>query len=298
MSSKTPKQAGPGAAGPGNAGPGTTGHEWDGIEEYNNPLPRWWLYIFYACIAFAFGYVIFYPAIPGITGYSTGVLKYSARDEIRRDLAAVEKQRAERLVGLETIALADLPKDPALMAAAVEGGRAAFKLHCVQCHGAGAAGGKGYPNLNDDDWLWGGDMESIHTTLLHGIRHPGDENTRISVMPAFGRDEILSPAEIEAVVEHVRKISGQEAKPALAATGAGIFAAQCAVCHGEAGLGNRELGAPNLADKIWLYGGDRASLTNTIVNARGGVMPAWGDRLSESTIRQLTAYVHSRGGGE
>jgi len=279
-------------------GPGTTGHEWDGIQEYNNPLPRWWLYVFYACIAFAFGYVIFYPAIPGITGYSTGVLKYSAREEIRRDLAAVEKQRAQRLVGLETIALADLPKNPALMAAAVEGGRAAFKLHCVQCHGAGAAGGKGYPNLNDDDWLWGGEMESIHTTLLHGIRHPGDENTRVSVMPAFGRDEILTPAEIEAVVEHVRKISGQEAKPALAATGAVVFAEQCAVCHGEAGLGNRELGAPNLTDKIWLYGGDRASLTYTIVNARGGVMPAWQDRLSESTIRQLTAYVHSLGGGE
>lgn len=288
MSDKTPDQS----------GPGTTGHEWDGIQEFNNPLPRWWLYIFYACIAFAFGYVIFYPAIPGITGYSTGVLRYSARDEIRRDLAAVEKQRAERLVGLETIALSDLPKNPALMAAAVEGGRAAFKLHCVQCHGAGAAGGKGYPNLNDDDWIWGGSMESIHTTLLHGIRHPTYEETRISVMPAFGRDEILTPAEIEAVVEYVRKISGQEAKPALAAAGAGIYAQQCAVCHGDAGLGNRELGAPNLVDPIWLYGGDRASLTNTIVNARAGVMPGWQDRLSETTIRQLTAYVHSRGGGE
>ncbi len=276
----------------------TTGHEWDGIQEYNNPLPRWWLYIFYACIVFSFVYIIFYPALPGITGYSTGVLKYSAREEVRRDIAAVQQQRAQKLVGLENIALSDLPNNPALMSAAVEGGRAAFKLHCVQCHGAGAAGGNGYPNLNDDDWLWGGDMEAIHTTLLHGIRHPGDEATRISQMPAFGRDEILTPTEIDAVVEHVRKISGQQANAALAAKGAEIYVQQCAVCHGDAGLGNRELGAPNLTDPIWLYGGDRASLHATITNARGGVMPAWSDRLSESTIRQLAAYVHSLGGGE
>jgi cytochrome c oxidase cbb3-type subunit 3 len=280
------------------AEPATTGHEWDGIEEYNNPLPRWWLYIFYACIAFSFVYVILYPALPGIKGYTPGILGYSARLEVEKDLEAVRAQRLLAVKGIEDIPVADIPKNPELMRAAVEGGRSAFKLHCSQCHGAGAAGGKGYPNLNDDDWLWGGDMEAIHTTLLHGIRYPGDEQTRQSQMPAFGKDGILKPAEIDQLVEYVRKISGQEAKAPMAAAGAPLFAANCAVCHGEAGEGNQSVGAPNLANGIWLYGGDRASLQATIYGARAGVMPGWKDRLSETTIRELTAYVHSLGGGQ
>lgn len=184
------------------------------------------------------------------------------------------------------------------MAAAEEGGRSVFKVHCAACHGAGAAGSKGYPNLNDDDWLWGGDMTAIEQTLIHGIRHPGDTATRISQMPAFGRDGILQPAEIDDVVSFVRVLSRQDQPGAASARGGALYTNNCAACHGEDGRGNRLVGAPNLSDGIWLYGGDRASLTTTIVNARGGIMPAWEKQLNPVTIKMLTAYVHSLGGGE
>lgn len=282
----------------GRKDPGTTGHEWDGIQEYNNPLPRWWLYIFYACIIFAIGYSIAYPAWPGISSYTKGTLGWSSRAKVEQEMAALEASRAAVLKDIEQIPLAELPNNPQLWNAAIEGGRSAFKVHCVQCHGSGAAGGNGYPNLNDDDWLWGGNLESIHYTLQHGIRHPGDDDTRQSLMPAFGRDGLLNAGEIEFVVEHVRAISGQEHNAAMAARGSTIFAEQCASCHGDDGKGMRDFGSPNLTDAIWLYGGDRASLRHTIHNARAGVMPGWNGRLSEATLRKLTAYVHSLGGGE
>ena len=276
----------------------TTGHSWDGIEELNNPLPRWWLYIFYASILFSLIYVVLFPAIPLPGGNTQGTLGWSSRGKIETELAALEASRSAVLKDIEAIPVAELPNHPDLMRAAIEGGRSAFKMHCVQCHGSGAAGGNGYPNLNDDDWLWGGDMEAIHYTLTHGIRHPGDDNTRLSQMPAFGRDELLSAAEVNAVTEYVLQIGGKDANPALAAQGAPIFAQQCASCHGDDGKGNRMFGAPNLTDAIWLYGGDRAAIHTTIFHARNGVMPAWNTRLSEATIRKLTAYVHSLGGGE
>lgn len=284
--------------GPDDAGPGTTGHEWDGLQELNNPLPRWWLWIFYACIAFSIVWMVLYPAWPVPGGNTRGTLGYSSRADVEQQMAALESRRDAALKGIEQIPVADIASDPKMMKAAIEGGRAAFKMHCVQCHGSGAAGGNGYPNLNDDDWLWGGDMVAIHQTLQHGIRQPGDDATRLSMMPAFGRDGLLQPAEIKAVVEHVRAISGQEHNAALAARGATVFATQCASCHGPEGKGDRQFGAPNLTDGIWLYGGDREALTATVTNARGGVMPAWKDKLPEATIRKLTAYVHSLGGGE
>lgn len=280
------------------SGPGTTGHEWDGIQELNNPLPRWWLWIFYACIAFSILWMVLYPAWPMPGGNTQGTLGYSSRADVEQQMKALEVTRSAPLKGLEQMALADIPKNPAIMAAAVEGGRSAFKVHCIQCHGTGAAGSKGYPNLNDDDWLWGGSMDEIHYTLVNGIRFHANENTRQSMMPAFGRDGILSKAEIADVVEHVRALSRQEHNQAMAARGAATFAQQCASCHGERGEGLKDFGSPNLADGIWLYGGDRATLTDTITNARAGVMPAWNERLSEATIRKLTAYVHSLGGGE
>ena len=290
---KTPTHSGPDAG-----GPGTTGHEWDGIQELNNPLPRWWLWIFYACIAFAGLWMVLYPSWPVPGGHIKGTLGYSSRADVERQMKELEVARAAPLKGLEQMALADIPKNPAIMAAAVEGGRSAFKVHCIQCHGTGAAGSKGYPNLNDDDWIWGGSMEEIHYTLVNGIRYHGNENTRQSMMPAFGRDGILSKAEIADVVEHVRALSKQENNQAMAVRGAVVFAQQCASCHGERGEGLKSFGSPNLSDGIWLYGGDRANLTATITNARAGVMPAWNERLSEATIRKLTAYVHSLGGGE
>ncbi len=279
-------------------GVGTTGHEWDGIRELNNPLPRWWLLVFYACILFSLVWVILYPALPGLHGNSPGVLRASARADLQAEMAAVEAQRARALSALDAMPVADIPQHPVLMKAAVEGGRAAFKLHCSQCHGSGAAGAVGYPNLNDDDWLWGGSMDAIHSTISHGIRHPGDDTTRVSIMPAFGTDGLLTGAQIADVAEHVLAISGQQADAAKAARGAVIFEQQCAACHGPAGKGMREFGAPNLTDGIWLKGGDRAAITGSISRPRMGVMPAWHQRLDERTIRKLTAYVHSLGGGE
>jgi len=202
------------------------------------------------------------------------------------------------MVALAATPIDRLPDNPALMQAAVEGGRAAFKVHCVQCHGSGAAGSKGYPNLNDDDWLWGGDLKALQQTLIHGIRQPGDDETRMSQMPAFGRDGILKPAEIDDVVSYLRAASHQDPADASARRGVAVFAANCAACHGDDAKGNRTLGAPNLTDSIWLYGGDRETLTATISNARNGIMPAWGTRLDPVTIKMLAAYVHSLGGGE
>jgi cytochrome c oxidase cbb3-type subunit III len=283
---------------PDSAGPGTTGHEWDGIQELNNPLPRWWLWIFYASIAFALLWMVLYPSWPVPGGATPGTLGYSSRADVEQQMRELEATRAAPLKGIEQMALADIPKNPAVFQAAVEGGRSAFKVHCIQCHGTGAAGSRGYPNLNDDDWLWGGSMEEIHGTLVNGIRHPGNDNTRQSMMPAFGKDGLLTKAEIADLVEHVRAISRQEHNQAMAARGSVTFAQQCASCHGDQGQGLKAFGSPNLTDAIWLYGGDRAALTHTLTYARAGVMPAWNERLSEATIRKLTAYVHSLGGGE
>jgi len=280
------------------AQPDTTGHEWDGIRELDNPLPRWWLWIFYACIVFAIGYAIAYPAIPLIDRATTGTLGWSSRGQLSEDMASANAPRVAMERRLATIAIDRLPTDSPLMHAAIEGGRAAFKVHCVQCHGSGAAGSRGYPNLNDDDWLWGGDRATIRQTLLHGIRQPGDDDTRLSQMPAFGRDGILKPGEIQDVVSHVRLAARIEAPSPSAIRGRALFAANCAACHGADAKGNRSLGAPDLTDAIWLYGGDRETLTATITNARAGVMPAWGRRLDPATVNMLTAYVHSLGGGE
>jgi cytochrome c oxidase cbb3-type subunit 3 len=237
--------------------------------------------------------VIVYPAIPLANSATRGTFGWSSRGDLDKQMAAENTRRAPIFRAIAATPIENLPANPALLRQAVEGGRAAFKVHCVQCHGSGAAGSKGYPNLNDDDWLWGGDLKSLEFTLQHGIRNPDHDETRFSQMPAFG--EILKPAEIGQIVAHVRNISGQ-GKPNAA--GAALFAANCAACHGAEGKGGREFGAPNLADGIWLYGGDPASLRSTVVYARGGVMPRWNSRLDPVTIRMLAAYVHSLGGGE
>ena len=191
-----------------------------------------------------------------------------------------------------------LPENPELMQQAIAGGRAAFRVNCVQCHGSGAAGSVGYPNLNDDDWLWGGDIATIHTTLVNGVRQPNNDLTRMSIMPAFGRDAILQPGEISDVADYVRTVSHQQPVTGASQRGAVVFAANCAVCHGPDGKGMRAMGAPNLTDAIWLYGSSRQAIVGSITNAHAGVMPAWGTKLSPVTIKMLAAYVHSLGGGE
>ncbi|EQB08805.1 cytochrome CBB3 [Sphingobium quisquiliarum P25] len=273
-------------------------HEWDGIQELDTPLPRWWLWTFYATILFAIGYTIAYPAWPMIDRATSGLLGWSSRGALDREMAARDKQIAPVRQAIATTPIEALPGRPQLMQAAVEGGRAAFRVHCVQCHGSGAAGSKGYPNLNDDDWLWGGDLAAIEKTITDGVRNPGHAATRQSLMPAFGKDQLLTAEQVDQVVAHVRVISGQDKPGAASQAGAKVFADNCAVCHGPAGKGMRELGAPNLTDAIWLYGGDTDTIRETVWNSRHGVMPRWDDKLDKATIRMLAAYVHSLGGGE
>ena len=280
-------------------GTSTVGHEWDGIEELDTPMPRWWLWTFYLTIVFSIGYVVVYPAIPLLDRATEGLWGWTSRGQLAAEMKTAQAARAGVLQQIAITPIQSLPAKPELMQAAVAGGRAAFRVNCVQCHGAGAAGVPGlYPNLNDDDWLWGGNLKEIEQTLVHGIRQPGDAQTRTSLMPSFGRDGILSPAQIADVTSHVRTLSGAEKPSASSARGAEVFAANCAVCHGPDGKGLRQFGAPNLADKIWLYGGSRSQITANITNARAGVMPAWGQKLDAGTIRMLAAYVHSLGGGE
>jgi cytochrome c oxidase cbb3-type subunit 3 len=274
----------------------TTGHEWDGIKELNNPLPRWWLWCLYLTIIWGIGYMIAYPAWPLINGATKGLLGYSTRGEVARDIAAFEASNSELEARLSTVEFAALGDDAALHNYAVSSGAAVFRTNCSQCHGSGAAGAKGYPNLLDDDWLWGGTFDDIALTVRHGIRNDTDDDARYSQMPAYG--DILESDEIDALVETVRGLAGEEHDASLAAAGAENFADNCAACHGETGAGDRELGAPNLTDAIWLYGGDRETLHDTITNARFGVMPAWGPRLSDAQVNAVSAYVHQLGGGE
>ena len=280
-------------------GQATTGHEWDGIRELNTPLPRWWLGIFYATIVWSIGYWVVYPAWPLIASHTRGVLGYSSRAEVAEDLRQLEARRDQQAAVLKTADPAQIKADPKLFQIAMAQGKAAFGDNCAACHGVGGAGAKGYPNLNDDDWLWGGSFEAIQQTLRHGIRVAGNDETRISQMPAFGRDGLLKRDEINAVANHVRELAGLSTEPkANLALGRKLYADNCAACHGEAGKGNAEMGAPNLTDAISLYGMDMASLTETIANSRNGVMPAWGGRLDETTLKALTVYVHSLGGGQ
>jgi cytochrome c oxidase cbb3-type subunit 3 len=278
--------------------PDTTGHEWDGIQEYNNPLPRWWLWTFYATILWGIAYTIAYPAWPLVQGATAGVLGFSTRAQVAADIEAVNQANAAVTAELAAADLAAVAPGTPLHQFAVNAGAAVFRANCSQCHGSGAAGARGYPNLLDDDWLWGGTTADIQATVAHGIRNATDPDARYSEMPRFGADGLLEPAQISAVVEHVLALSGQTHDAAQADAGAAVFAEQCVACHAEDGKGIREFGAPNLTDPIWLYGGSREAITESVRNARFGVMPAWGPRLTEAQVKAVTLYVHQLGGGE
>ncbi len=280
------------------SGQTTTGHEWDGIRELNTPLPRWWLWLFYLTIAFSFGYWIVYPSWPLATGYLPGILGYTNRAQVAADVAAGQAARAKMAAGLEKATVDQIEADPKLLEIALTEGKAAFGDNCAPCHGSGGQGQKGYPNLTAGRWLWGGTLDQIQTTITHGIR-ADDPDTHTSAMPAFGKDGILKPEQINEVVSYVRTLSGRAPEQgADVAAGKKIFADNCAACHGEDGKGNVDMGAPNLTTKVYLYGADIKDLTYTVTYARNSTMPAWGKRLDPVTIKSLDIYVHSLGGGK
>jgi len=192
----------------------TVGHEWDGIEELNTPLPRWWLWTFYACIAFSVVYVVLYPAWPMIDKATAGTLGWSSRGDLAKEMSAADAARQGMIAQIAATDIEALPASPELMAQAIAGGAAAFKVNCVQCHGAGAAGYQeyGYPNLNDNDWIWGGTLTDIETTLTHGIRWEGSDATRVNYMPAF--EGMFDAGQVAALTSHVLSLSGRRCRNA------------------------------------------------------------------------------------
>jgi cytochrome c oxidase cbb3-type subunit 3 len=278
-------------------GTDTTGHEWDGLKELNTPLPRWWLLTFYATIGFAVLWMILYPSLP-IRG-ATGLTGWIAREAINGEMQAHQARLEPMMVRLRAATPEQIAADPELRAFAIAGGRAAFANTCAGCHGAGGQGAAGgFPSLADDEWIWGGSLDAIRTTIAHGIRNGEDDAARVSQMPRFGADGLLTATQVNDVAEHVLSLSDRATDQAAAGRGAAVFAEQCASCHGERGEGNREVGAPRLSDQVWLYGGDKASVVRSISLARGGVMPAWQGRLDPAVVNMLAVYVHALGGGE
>jgi cytochrome c oxidase cbb3-type subunit III len=279
-------------------GTATTGHEWDGIRELNTPLPRWWLWTLYLTIVWAVGYWVVYPAWPLVSSFTTGALGWSSRGEVASELNDLKSLRAPMNTKLAATRLGDIKTDQVLADFTYAQGRASFRENCGPCHGAGGGGAKGYPNLNDNDWLWGGTLEQIQQTIEFGIRS-GHQKARESQMPAFGKDKMLKADEIVNVANFVRELARLNTRPGTdLAAGRKIYADNCAVCHGPDGKGNRELGAPDLTDGIWLFGSDEAAIIEIVTNSRSSVMPAWAGRLDPVTIKALTYYVHSLGGGE
>ena len=279
-------------------GTATTGHEWDGLRELNTPLPRWWLWIFYATIVWSIGYWIAYPSWPLIASYTKGISGWQSRNAIVSDLDALRAQRGPMVDKIAAASLQQIVTDPQLLAFARAQGRTAFGDNCGPCHGTGGAGAIGYPNLNDDDWLWGGKLDDIAQTIRYGVRS-NHEKTRLGSMPAFGREGMMKKEDIESAADYVHSLAGLPAdKNANLAAGKNVYATNCAVCHGETGKGKRELGAPDLTDAIWLYGSSREIIIEGIWYGRGSVMPAWSDRMDDSTIKALAVYVHTLGGGE
>ncbi len=274
----------------------TTGHSWDGIQELNNPLPRWWLWTLYATIVWGIGYTIAFPAWPMLSGATAGLMGWSTRGAVVKDITAHEAQNSDLVAQLVDADMTTLSEDETLNRYAIARGGSVFRAQCSQCHGSGAAGAKGYPNLLDDDWLWGGDMDQIVHTVRHGVRNVTDDDAHYSEMPAFG--EILEKEDILAAAEYVFSLSNADFDTDIAAKGEAVFKDNCTACHGDNAQGDRDQGAPNLADAIWLYGRDKHTLIETITYSRFGVMPAWGQRLNEADVRAVSAYVHSLGGGE
>ena len=275
----------------------TTGHEWDGIRELDTPLPKWWVYVFVATIIWAAVFCLLYPSIPLGRTYFHGLLGYSSRATAMREVAAIDARHEAAMAEIGRLPFAAIEKHPDLMAVAMTDGRITFANNCQPCHGPNGEGRIGYPALGDDVWLWGGRIGDIQHTVTVGIRS-GDPDARSSQMPRFGVDGILKPEQIQAVADYVTALYGI-AKPGQdISAGRQIFADNCAMCHGDKGQGNQDVGAPPLASHIHLYDANRATIVAQVTNPRMGVMPNWNHRLDPATIKSVALYVHSLGGGQ
>ncbi|ADU15071.1 cytochrome-c oxidase, cbb3-type subunit III [Asticcacaulis excentricus] len=278
----------------------TTGHEWDGLKELNNPAPRWWLIVWMLTIVWAIGYWVVYPSWPTLSGHTKGIAGWTQYDKLKHEQAEITQRQSGWLGKFHKASFAEIKQDPVLFEFARAGGEVVFKENCAACHGAGGEGRRGYPNLNDDDWLFGGTAEDIYNTINVGS-HSTHPNTHAVAMPAFGavmgREGMLTPAQIDDVATYVSYLRQPVASAAFT-RGQAVFQQNCVSCHGEGGIGNRQMGAPRLNDAIWLYGGDKATLVQTITKGRAGVMPSWQSRMSDDSRRQVAIYVHSLGGGE
>ncbi|MEO1017069.1 MAG: cytochrome-c oxidase, cbb3-type subunit III [Pseudomonadota bacterium] len=275
----------------------TTGHEWDGVKELNSPLPKWWLYVFYATVAFSLLWYILYPAIPYFSGHTPGLLNTTARKQVTEAIAVAEAARGERLQGLAAADISELENNPDLYQLAARMGEYPFADNCAPCHGLGGAGQQNYPSLADDAWLWGGTLAAIDQTITYGIRN-ADPDSRYSEMPAY--DGVLEGGQIEAVADYVLSLSGAAtaAESTNLSEGKQLFEENCVACHGDDGKGIYDLGAPNLTDAIWLYGGTKDAIVSQVTHPQNGVMPPWHTRLDSTTIKSVAAYVHSLGGGQ
>ncbi|WP_207537603.1 cytochrome-c oxidase, cbb3-type subunit III [Sabulicella rubraurantiaca] len=274
----------------------TTGHEWDGLKELDTPMPRWWLWTFYATVVFALAWVVIYPAIP-VSGL-TGLSGWTARGALPAEIAAERARIEPMLARLREATPGEIAADPEMRAFALAGGRGAFNNTCAGCHGAGGQGALGFPSLADDDWLFGGKLDEIQHTIRHGVRAGESDDQRGIAMPAFLSTGMLNAAQVNDTAEYVLSLTGRATNAEAAGRGEALFSENCASCHGERGEGNRDMGAPRLNDRIWLFGGDKAAIMRTIAYSRAGVMPSWQGRLDPAVVNMLTLYVHSLGGGE
>lgn len=278
----------------------TTGHEWDGIKELNTPLPKWWVYVFWATVIWSIAYWIAMPAWPTISDYSRGVLGYSSRNDLQAELKAQKQTRSKFESQIAAASVEDVVKNKDLRNFAMVGGKVLFNDNCAPCHGTGGVGAPGaYPNLADDEWIWGGTLPEIQQTISFGVRNT-NANSHQSEMPKFGADSLLTKEQIDQVADYVVALSSKGAAAGL--PGEAIFAEQCVACHQEGGVGSKDVGAPALNNNIWLFKGSKDAVkqvvVNQVTNPRHGSMPAWSERLDETSIKMLTVYVHSLGGGK
>jgi cytochrome c oxidase cbb3-type subunit 3 len=256
---------------------GNTTHVWDGnLTEFNNPLPRWWFWLFVLTTAWGLGYLVFYPGLGGFRG----TLGWTQEQQHASEVTAAKAVQAPRYAHFATLSLEQLAQDPDAMGEA----RSLFANGCAGCHGSDARGALGFPNLTDNDWLYGNAPETLLTTIGAG---------RMGVMP--GWQAALTDAGVDEVVAYVQSLSGTANKPELVQAGAARYAMFCVACHGADARGNPVLGAPSLADGVWLYGGDAATLRTSIAAGRQGQMPAHEALLGKDRVRLMAAYVLSLG---